>query len=192
MPFDEKADNSRKYGIYAQRGTATPFPELKKQLRELLLNKVAPLPWLPSGWADAVRSLDAQYPDAIIKATPASSADLPTWLDTDQKRKWWGELADTTARIAKLYILNQYNEAKAAREAAESNVEFWNSAYDFTKAINDVPVNIVNATGDVATGVALTAIKKLWIPALLVAGVFILYTNRSLFAKAAGKKIVGG
>lgn len=194
MAYDAITDNWKKYGIYIQAGIGNAYPELKAQTLKILVDRVGSVPWVPAGWADAVRSLNAQYPDALIKGAPALMRDgsinpnAPAWLDTAEKRQWWQEMANATSEAQSAYAANEITKGRAIMDAAYARAEFWSRAYDFANAVAEAPKRVISAAGDLATGATWALVKGFIVPAAVIAGVFILWTNRHAFAKAAGKK----
>lgn len=188
----------KSWGIYLSPGIGEAYPELNTKLLTFFRDRVAKIPWLPAGWYDAVAGIQANFPGSQARIAPALLASgavnpqAPDWLDSADKRQYWQELFAESNKIVTAYAAGKADEGRIELDRLYANSAFWDRAYNIAVTIRDTPENIVKAAGKVATGIAWEGIKGFIVPAVLVAVVFIIWTNRASFAKAAGKKLSGG
>jgi hypothetical protein len=188
----------KSWGVYLQPGIGEAYPELNTKLLNFFRDKVSEIPWLPAGWYDAVAGIQANFPGSQVRIAPALLVSggvnklAPDWLDSDEKRQYWQELNVQSNSIVQKYAAGKAEEGRAELDQLYANAAFWDRAYNIAVAIRDAPANAVKAAGEVVTGIAWEGLKGFIIPAAIVAVVFILWTGRDSFAKAAVKKATGG
>jgi hypothetical protein len=190
--------NWKNWGVYIQPGIGRAYPELNAQLYAMYRDKVRKIPWLPSGWYDAVMGLGTQFPNDQIRIAPAYMGDgvranvnAPDWLDTKEKRDAWQAISNDVLKTVQLYAAGQAAAGKAELDSLYAKAAFWNSAYEIAVKVRDFPKEVVGAVAgaanDVAGGVVSVALKKLAIPLLVVGVGALVWYNRSALARAAGK-----
>lgn len=188
----------KSWGVYIQPGIGEAYPELNTKLQNFYRDKVSKIPWIPPGWYDAVSGMQANFPGSQVRIAPALMATgavnklAPDWLDSDAKRQYWQELFTEASSIVQKYAAGKAEEGRAELDRLYANAAFWDRAYNIAVAIRDAPANVVKAAGEVATGIAWEGLKGFIVPAIIIGVVFILWTGRDSFAKAAVKKATGG
>jgi hypothetical protein len=189
------SDNAWKtWGVYIQPGIGMAYPELNTLLQNFFREKVAKIPWLPSGWFDAQAALQTEFPDDQVRIAPAAltsgavNPQAPLWLDTAEKRERWQELFKESNSIVTKYAAGQAELGRAELESLYANAAFWDRMYNIAVSVRDFPKNVVSAVGDFSTDLIIETLKKFWIPiAVIGIGAFIYY-NRGGLMKAAARK----
>lgn len=181
------------FGVYLLPGLGTGYPELKALELKLLTERVGKIPWLPQGWLSSVQSLDKENPGAVVKiaTSKAMKLDATSFLNTDEKIKFWDELAAASNSIQMKYAANQAAAGKAELDGLYARATFWNAAYNIAVAIRDAPKNVIATAGEWTGDLLWTTVKKFAIPLVIVGVGIVIWQNRASFSKAIGKKVTG-
>lgn len=143
----------KKYGVYTQ-AYGNAWPELTVILRNLYKNRLVKVPWLPSDWErvilEGVHGRNGNI--AIIAPSTANynggrGADF---LDTPEKKQWWDELAASTSKAVTSYASKKAEEGRKEIAAAEADIAFWNSAYQFANLLAS-PINALRSASETYT-----------------------------------------
>ncbi len=185
------ARQNSKLGGFVQPGLAAAYPDLY-DLSMSYVAKVQELPWVPSTYTGDVTREVAQSTDGpggiwgFRRATSTITGlvldNIPAWLDTPAKQAAWDAIAGQYAKALNAFAQNKVEEGRTIIAQAVQNASFWTAMYDAAKFIRDVPKNILDAAGSVASDAALTALKAFF-PFLVIVGIGIfayIYTRNKL------------
>lgn len=150
----DKQDTERRLGVWLGTGLGNAWPEVKDLAAKIYGDRVAGLPWVPSGWLTEVRALQLANPQDVVRPSPAVLVsglpypDAPAWIDSTEKRQVWQDLFQAFNEA-----LGAYAADKAAAGRAELNrlwaaAAFWDFAYRAAVAIRDAPANLVATVAD--------------------------------------------
>ncbi len=184
------SDPSTTLGVRVDFGLGQAWPDLKNLLDRLYGDRAARIPWLPKGWLQSVRDLQAANPTNLIRVTPGVGPLSPVFCDTEAKKNLWQELYKATDAAVFKYAQGKLAEGKADMEAAYADSDFWNRAYSIAVYIRDLPANAVGAVLDGAGDVAGGLVKKLlnsWIVWLILIAIGAYAAWRLGFLKLTGK-----
>jgi hypothetical protein len=182
-------------GLYIQPGWGTAYPQMKTLIKDIIL-KAANIPWLSQGWKDAALDIDKRHPGDVLRVQRIFNAsgvrygnNLPKFLDTPEKQKFWDELAKKVDAAVVLFAQNQAKAGAAELAILNAKAAFWDGAYKFAVAVRDAPKTVIGAAGDVASGIVSETLKKFAIPLIVVAIGFIVWTQRDALSRAAVKRV---
>lgn len=182
-------------GLYIQPGWGTAYPELKAQIKEILI-KASGIPWLPQGWKDMALDIDSRHPGDVLQVVRVYNDAggrlnnvIPRFLDTDEKKTFWNDLSKKVNAAVILYAQNQAKAGAAELAILNAKAAFWDGAYKFAVAVRDAPKTVIGAAGDVASGIVSETLKKFAIPLIVVAIGFIVWTQRDALSRAAVKRV---
>lgn len=108
------------------------YPQFTAQLRTMLLDRIAKIPWLPDDWAQTVRWLHGKDGRALV---PVSSKATTTqgrgasFLDTPEKRQVWDAMVEEVRKAQTAYMENELAKGRVIMDRANANAEFWDNAY---------------------------------------------------------------
>ena len=187
------AQITRTLGVYVQPGIGTAYPELVAILRKLYADRVAQLPFVPSGWlADVLDLMGGNVVVLLQQSKPKGVpyAGLPAWIGGD------AEAIDAWQQVALLVNSTYFNfaagkvaEGRKVIATANANAAFWNALYKGAVFVRDAPGDAVAAIGKGTLG-ALGAFlgKTWWVLGLVVVG-FLVWTLKGDIAKTVTRKV---
>ena len=128
MPKDfSQANLIPRFGMYALP-YATVYPDLAAQLAALYRDRAGQIPWLPAGWLAGVLSYHADESGNVL--VPAMSVGIATdWLDTPDKRLWWGQFTARANAVIVRYAAAQAAAGRRELDRLYAASEFWDTAY---------------------------------------------------------------
>lgn len=134
--------------------------ELKPIMGKLFVEQMAPMPWLPPGWLAAVRDLQAQYPNDLVRVAPSQLAsgvpipDMPAFITSDPaKVAVWQTIFKSNESMIGKFAANKADEGRAEWNSLQRKAAFWDGAYRLAVAARDfVPNSIGFVAGNLWNG----------------------------------------
>jgi hypothetical protein len=200
--MDPSQDNDipRRLGVYVQPGIGQAYPELAMSVRDIMVERVSKIPFLPAGWLDEVLRLIDTQPLTLVKVYPALKADgvtpndlAPSWVkESPERLKVWQELSEITRLAQFNYAQARVEEGRAIMAKANADAAFWDRAYNVAVFIRDAPGNAVSAVaGGALSFVGSFPTKTWWVWAIVGVLAFAWFARGSIAAKVARKAGVG-
>lgn len=132
----------RQYGLYTLPYGNT-YPELAADLRRVLLDKVAGLPFLPAEWASQVRYLYGQDGKILFPAPSTVSGGI-SFLRNDAQREAWDQMVAMVSAARQPYLDKALSQGRRDMQAAYDNAAFWEQAYQVASVLA-LPVTAAKA-----------------------------------------------
>lgn len=152
------------YGVYIIPGLAGAWPELRAMVQKIFLDRVSKIPWLPSSWLTGVVALQQSRPNDLVTLAPSRranvgptgvfvdangppSADLPLFLDDDEKINAWQAMWYDMDKARGNYAAAQAAAGRAQLDALYAKAAFWDATYKIAVFTANLPANIVSSVG---------------------------------------------
>ncbi len=142
--FDAFDSDIQGLGVGLQPGLAQAYPDIVAVLNDLYEARVRNLPWLPVGWLESVREVQAMNPMDLVEVR------RKTW-DTAAETAAWRTLADDTNRAVAQFAAGKASEGRAIISARKLDSAFWNAAYKAATVVGSVPAAIGRGAGSVVS-----------------------------------------
>ena len=128
-------------GVWLTPGYGIAYPELKKSILDLHVQRASMLNFVPSGWADAVKKLQENNPDDLVRFSPGLMQNgtvvqsNPEWIkQTAETASAWHKIFEAENAAISAYARKQQQEGKAELDRLYREASFWNTAYAVGKA----------------------------------------------------------
>lgn len=165
---------------YWQAGQGLSWPDLRTMMRQLIKERMGPVPFLPSYWlpeALAVIDRGDMIRPHMTRPGGVPRADLPDWLASNPAAMdAWDKLAALLSSAVNKFAQGKVAEGAREMAATQRDAALWDAMYRVTKAVADLPSNVVGGVLDGAGSVAGGLLKRLasswlvWVAAIGVAG----------------------
>lgn len=150
---------------------------LRQDLRVMVMDRLRKLPWVPSSVIANVLTIpESQHggmllPIPIATTTPAGNPSplRPAWLDTNEKRMVWDEIASRFKQAEMAFNANQVAQGRLIMERAYADTRFWDRAIAVAQFLS-TPVRVVEQA---ATGFLGSNVFKVGLIIAVVYGAFV-------------------
>jgi hypothetical protein len=145
-------------GVWVAPGLGLGYPELKDKLDQIHRERVAMFNFLPSGWVAAVKQLQDENPNDLVRLSPATNvagqiiASNPAFLTQNQEvANAWQKVFESENKAIGDYARAQAKSGAIELSRLYSEAAFWDRAY-----------KIGLATGIVGAQDALGKLGEFW------------------------------
>lgn len=123
------------------------YPDLIAMLSTIYRERVARLAWIPGDWLanvdrlhgavtpDGIRMLVIPAPTKLANGMP-TMGPIPAWLDTEEKRRSWNDLALVARKSVNDYVERRLVEGRAQLVQLYADAAFWDVLGRAAKAVN--------------------------------------------------------
>lgn len=184
----------RQTGAYVQPGVGMAYPDLVRDMRAIYRNKVAKLPFVPSGWLDQVeRTMGTDTLVLLFQPLPYGKPTrnpLPDWIRNDPAATVaWQKAAEMVRDAYSAYAMGKVEEGRSVLRRAEMNAAFWDTLYLGAVAVRDAPGNAVAAVGRGALSFLGSFLSKTWWIIALAALGWLAWSSRGAIAAGAVRRV---
>lgn len=183
-------------GVLPRDGLGVTWPELGRDLLKLYRERVANLPFVPAGWLAQIEREHNAGNIMVLRpalfpgtSTPVPDA-MPAWLSSIEAKKAWTEASERVRLVVNAYAQGKLEIGRREMAAAQFDAAFWNGLYTATKAVADLPKNIVEGVTGGAQYVAgglLRSIFSSWIVWVGIAAAGLFFMGPTLLRSGAAK-----
>jgi hypothetical protein len=137
------------------------YMPLRVDSRALVNEKLRRLPWIPASALDAIMAVPATQPmgsdgvDYTLIPVPLATVNQwgvplttrPAWLDTNEKRMIWDELAIRYKKAEMAFNQKRIDKGRAEMQAAYADVAFWDRALKIARILA-LPVTVAEKAAE--------------------------------------------
>lgn len=116
--------------------TSVEWRPLRDAIMRMVQEKLLTVPWVPADAVRAVLATPAAGPNNslfIAYPIPAAAPTAPAWLDTSEKRAWWGQFAAYIQKARDAFNRQKLSEGLAIMDDAQFDSRMWNLAYQIAR-----------------------------------------------------------